>query len=75
MAATPLRIAVPSVFALMAFVPLCAFAGDAQPIRLNTIGILPEQEKRASIALPCSQFSVVCLPDGTAAFSGKAADP
>src|SRR5262245_43596253 len=45
-------------------------AADSQ-IRLNTVGYLPEAQKKASIAAACEEFSVVRVSDGAAVFSGK----
>ena len=45
------------------------------PIRLNTIGYLPDAEKQASVALPCTNFMVVRLPDGAMVFQGKVTGP
>lgn len=47
-------------------------AGDAR-IRLNTIGYLPEQAKRASIAVPCEQFIVRDAKTGKDMFVGRVA--
>ncbi len=40
-----------------------ACAAD-QAIRLNTIGFMPDAAKRATIAAPCSEFSVMRAADG-----------
>lgn len=45
------------------------------PIRLNTIGFLPDSQKRASIAAPCSEFTVVRLSDGARVISGRVGEP
>ena len=45
------------------------------PIRLNTVGYLPDAEKQASVALPCTNFMVVRLPDGATVFQGKVTGP
>jgi endoglucanase len=44
-------------------------------IRLNTIGYPPGALKQASIALPCTNFTVIRLADGVTAFSGKVTGP
>jgi len=44
-------------------------------IRLNTIGFLPEHRKRASIAAPATEFSVVNEADGQIVFRGKTSGP
>jgi len=64
-----------SISVALLVLPLPAFAADAPPIRLNTIGFLPDQEKRASVAAPCSAFTVVRPEGGAAVFSGKASEP
>jgi endoglucanase len=51
-----------------------AGASDA-PVRLNTVGYLPDRPKRASIPLPCSDFAVVRVPDGKQVLTGKASGP
>jgi endoglucanase len=48
-------------------------AGDA--IRLNTVGFLTHHEKRASVAMRCSDFSVVESASGAVVFKGKASGP
>jgi endoglucanase len=45
------------------------------PIRLNTLGFLPDHDKRASIAAPCSEFSVIDEASGSAVFRGKPGGP
>ena len=45
---------------------------NANAIRLNTIGYLPESEKIATVAAPCSDFEVIRVDGGTSAFEGKA---
>ncbi|HKW29751.1 MAG TPA: glycoside hydrolase family 9 protein, partial [Verrucomicrobiae bacterium] len=44
-------------------------------IRLNTVGYPPGAIKQASVALPCTNFSVVRLSDGATVFSGKITGP
>ena len=44
-------------------------------IHLNTVGYLPDAEKRASIAAPCSSFTVVRVSDNATIFSGKVTGP
>lgn len=50
-------------------------AQDAPPIRLNTLGYLPGAAKQATIAVPCSAFSVVRLADGKRVLEGSATGP
>jgi endoglucanase len=45
------------------------------PIRLNTIGFLPGRPKQASIASPCTNFSVIRQKDGQVVFSGSVTGP
>lgn len=65
--------------AILLVVMLCATiaraADDSIKIRLNTIGYLPGNEKMASIAAPCTEFTVVRIADGANVFSGNIAGP
>jgi endoglucanase len=45
-------------------------AEEAPKIRLNSIGFLPDKEKKASIAAPCSQFAVLRVKDGAKVLEG-----
>lgn len=56
---------------------LCAPAarGADVDIRLNSLGFLPDMPKRASIAAPCTEFSVCKSDDGKAVFTGKITGP
>ena len=45
--------------------------GNANPVRLNTIGYLPDAEKVATVAAPCNGFKVVRADDGKSVFEGK----
>src|SRR5947209_17247459 len=49
-------------------------AADAM-IRLNTLGFLPDHDKRASIAAPCHEFSLINEASGTVVFRGKTSGP
>jgi endoglucanase len=49
--------------------------GPSSAIRLNTVGFLPEHLKRASIAAPSADFSVINEADGSVAFRGKTSGP
>jgi endoglucanase len=51
-----------------------ASAQDAR-IRLNTIGFLPDHQKRASIAAQCSDFSILDDASGAVVFRGKSSGP
>ena len=59
-------------------VALCVSAAAADeelpPIRVNTIGYPPQAEKKATIAAPCTNFSIE-LPGGLKVFSGKVTGP
>jgi endoglucanase len=44
-------------------------------IRLNTLGYLPSRSKKASIASPCTTFSVLRTNDNSVAFSGTVTGP
>ncbi len=50
------------------------FAADSS-IRLNTVGFLAHQQKRASIAMRCADFTVVEEKSGIVVFKGKATGP
>jgi endoglucanase len=63
------------LFQVVSFVSPASAAGESTAIRLNTVGYLPGAEKQASIAVPCTNFTVVRLPDNTAVFSGKTTGP
>jgi endoglucanase len=66
------RLKLPLVAALAALVLLSTLwaAEEAPKIRLNTIGFLPDKEKKASIAAPCSGFAVVRAKDGAKVLEG-----
>ncbi|HEY4760232.1 MAG TPA: beta-galactosidase GalA, partial [Thermoguttaceae bacterium] len=48
---------------------------DAPKIRLNTIGYLPDREKKATVAEKCSIFAVVRVKDGAKVFEGTVTGP
>ena len=50
-------------------------AGESLQIRLNTVGYLPQAEKKASIAAACTNFTVVRLPYRLPVFSGTVTGP
>ena len=50
-------------------------AGESLEIRLNTVGYLPQAEKKASIAAACTNFIVVRLPCRLPVFSGAVTGP
>jgi endoglucanase len=50
-------------------------AGESLLIRLNTIGYLPPTKKQASIAAPCTNFTVVRVADGSTVFKGRVSGP
>ena len=45
------------------------------PIRLNTVGFLPELPKQATIAMACTNFQLVRSRNGTVLFSGTVSGP
>lgn len=59
-------------------VPLCLAglsftlqaASPAPPVRLDTVGYLPDAPKRATLAGPAAEFKVTRIPDGSTAFNG-----
>jgi endoglucanase len=51
-----------------------SFAADTN-IRINSLGFIPWQNKRASINVSCTQFSVLKASDNSAAFSGTVTGP
>ena len=53
---------------------LPAYGADAS-IRLNTVGFLPDREKKASISERCADFSILEESSGAVAFKGKATGP
>jgi endoglucanase len=48
---------------------------ETPKIRLNTLGYLPNHEKKATIAAECSEFIVVRAKDGTEALKGNVTGP
>jgi len=50
-------------------------ADESLQIRLNTVGYLPQAEKKASIAAACTNFTVVRLPGRQTVFSGAVTGP
>ena len=65
------------MFALLAVLLLNPALGadESLQIRLNTVGYLPQAEKKASIAAACTNFTVVRLPCRLPAFSGTVTGP
>jgi endoglucanase len=62
-----------TLFIIFGFAAM-AFSADTD-IRLNTVGFLPDKEKRASISATCSNFSLVRSSDNAAVFSGAVSGP
>jgi len=60
-----------TVLCLTAFAGNLTARGGDVPVRLNTVGYLPDRPKRASIAAPCSGFAVVRASDGTRVWAGN----
>jgi len=52
-----------------------ASAALQNPIRLNTVGYLPEMRKAASIAAACTNFQLIRTSDGQAVFHGQVSGP
>ncbi len=50
-------------------------SGANSDIRLNSLGFLPDLAKKASIAAPCSDFTIKKASDGAVVCSGKAVGP
>jgi endoglucanase len=64
------------VATLMSFILSVSTAWGADPdIRLNSLGFLPKMQKKASIAAPCSAFTVKKTPGGQVVYSGAATGP
>ncbi|HYJ45857.1 MAG TPA: glycoside hydrolase family 9 protein, partial [Pyrinomonadaceae bacterium] len=65
------------LFLLVLNMPFAARSTDetTSAIRLNTLGFLPDHSKRASIAAPSTDFSVVNEADGHLALRGKVSGP
>jgi len=48
---------------------------ESLQIRLNTVGYLPGAEKKATIAVPCTNFTLIRVSDGSNVFSGTVTGP
>ena len=68
-----MRLRISFFFLLVAFLSIAR--ADDSPIRLNTIGFLPDAQKRASIASQQSAFAVIRDSDGAKVFSAKTSEP
>ncbi len=60
--------------------PAALFMGHAvsaldNPIRLNSVGFLPDQPKQATVAAAATTFSVIRPADGKVVFSGRLTGP
>jgi hypothetical protein len=67
-----------SLAAALAAVSLLSavWAADQPPaIRLNSLGYLPDHEKKACIATTCSQFAVIRVKDGSKVFGSVTTGP
>ena len=64
-----------AIGALALFCTVAIAAEEMPRIRLNTIGYLPDREKKASIAAPCEAFTVLRVKDGSKALEGKVNGP
>ncbi|MBN1129560.1 MAG: hypothetical protein JXA71_11265, partial [Chitinispirillaceae bacterium] len=67
------RIFLKAITATAALLTL-SFAADTN-IRINSLGFIPWQNKRASINVPCTQFSVLKASDNSPVFSGTVTGP
>lgn len=56
-------------------VPRSAAVQATSSIRLNTVGYPPGAQKAASIALPCTNFAVIRVADGSTVFQGAVTGP
>jgi len=63
------------VAALAAVCMLAAAPADAPEIRLNTVGYLPDAEKKASIAAACTKFAAVPAKGGSSVLKGAVSGP
>ena len=63
------------VAALAAVRMLAAAPPDAPEIRLNTVGFLPDAEKKASIAAACTEFATVPAKGGSPVLKGSVSGP
>jgi endoglucanase len=64
-----------SIIATILVIGIIFMAAEAPTIRLNTIGYLPDSEKKATIAAECSQFLVVSAKDNARVFQGVVTGP
>jgi endoglucanase len=65
-----------SALALLAgSLPSLHAAADAPAIRLNTLGYLPGAEKRATLSLPATEFTLVKAGGNQIVFTGKTTGP
>ena len=60
---------------LMALVAGSVLPAAENPIRLNSVGFLPDEPKRASVAVAATNFSVIRLRDGAVVFTGPLTGP
>lgn len=63
------------VLASLALVGAVSTLAATHPIRLDTVGYLPELPKVASIAGSCTNFQVIRASDGQIVFSGQTSGP
>ena len=47
----------------------------AGPIRLNSLGFLPDHPKLATVAVPCTNFTLIRQSDGKSVFAARASGP
>jgi endoglucanase len=63
------------LLALLSLATVAPSPAADTPIRLNTVGFLPEAPKVATVAAPCSEFAVVRASDGKVVYTHQAGDP
>lgn len=64
-----------SACALAAALPRDARAAGGGAVRLNTVGYLPQHEKRATLPAPCGEFRIVRAVGGAVVLRGDSSGP
>ena len=73
--ASPFPRILSSVIATFSLSCALSAATPVNPIRLDTVGYLPEAQKLASVDAPCSTFDVIDTATGAVVFTGRASAP
>lgn len=60
---------------LVVWIASRGWAAEQGVIRLNSIGYLPAAPKHATLAVPCTHFTVVRLGDHVTVFEGRVSEP